>query len=184
MKRIFKLNQTVCSHSTWITAVTMALTLSACSTTIPRNDSVPPEVRLTLTGPGIGRKEMSNPPRDNWTGPGGIQYFNMQPGAQYNFILSVSDQGGVQRAHLRFPDDFTVSDVSPADVVESTSGISTSLTLSGERSDPRTGLVMTGTIVATRRNLSFEFQVEGDDFGGSSGRPNQTFMSVNVFSGD
>ncbi len=170
----------VMGGSVRITAVIMALTLAACATTIPETDSEPPEVRLTVTGPGLGRKEMSNPPQASWTAPDGSQYFNLQPGVRYNFILSVSDDGGVERAHLRFPANFTVSDVTPAGVVESNSAILKNLTLTGNRSDPRTGLVISGTVEGVA-GTSFEFQAEGDDFGGASGRSNQRFMSVDVF---
>ena len=163
-----------------ITAL-ITLTLSACATTIPETDTTGPEVRLTINGPELGRREMSNPPRAEWTGPGGIQFFNLQAGVRYNFILSVSDQGGVARAHLRMPDNVIVSGLSPTDVDETTSGISRHLTLLGDRAHPTTGLVISGTLVPPAQT-SFEFQVEGDDFGGASGRANQTFMNVNVFS--
>lgn len=167
-----------------VAAIVASFVLAACTTTIPETDSEPPEVRLTITGPGIGRQEMSNPPRESWTGPGGIQLFNLLENESYNFILSVSDEGGVARAHLRMSDNVAVSDVAPAEVSESTSGVSRSLTLLGSRSDPRTGLVISGTLEPTWLNESFEFHVEGDDFGGRSGPPNQRFMSVNVFVDD
>lgn len=170
-------------HPASILALGLICTLAACATTIPDTDSEAPEVRLTVSGPGIGRQEMSNPPRDHWAGPGGIQLFDLEPGVPYNFILSVSDQGGAARAHLRMPDDVVVTGLSPAEVRETTSGVSRSLTLFGDRANPTTGLVISGTLTAPR-NTSFEFQAEGDDFGGSTGRTNQTFLSVNVFVGE
>lgn len=183
MASLFTTLQPLSPCAARIAVIALALTLAACATTIPETDTEAPEVRLTVTGPGIGRQEMSNPPRDSWTGPGGIQLFDLQPGVRYNFVLSVSDQGGVARAHLRMPDNFTVSGLAPAEVDESTSGVSRSLTLFGDRSNPTTALVISGTLQAPP-NISFEFQVEGDDFGGAAGRSNQRFMSVNVFVGD
>lgn len=167
-----------------VAAAAAPLVLTACRTTIPETDSEPPEVRLTITGPGIGRQEMSNPPRESWTGPGGVQLFNLLENAEYNFTLSVSDEGGVQRAHLRMSENVVVSDVAPAEVSEGTSGVTRSLTLLGDRGDPRTGLVISGTLEPTWLNESFEFHVEGDDFGGRTGPPNQRFMSVSVFVDD
>lgn len=160
------------------------LTLAGCRTMIPPSDTEPPEVRLTITGPGLGSREMSNPPRDNWTAPDGSQLFELEPDVRYNFIVSVSDSGGVQRAHFRMPDTIEVFDVAPAEVVEATGEITRSLTLTGNRSDPRTGLVISGSLEATRLHESFAFHLEGDDFGGASGSPNQTFMSVIVFTDD
>ena len=46
--------------------------ISGCETTIPEPDTQLPEIRLTITGPGIGRQEFTNPPQDNWSGPGGV----------------------------------------------------------------------------------------------------------------
>lgn len=166
-----------------ILALSLVCTLAACATTIPDTDLEAPEVRLTISGAGIGRQEMSNPPRAEWTGPGGVQLFDLEPGVRYNFTLSVSDEGGAARAHLRMPDDVIVSGLAPAEVEETTSGVSRSLTLFGDRSSPTTGLVISGTLVPPR-NTSFEFQAEGDDFGGTAGRTNQRFLSVNVFVGD
>jgi hypothetical protein len=170
-------------HAARLSALALACTLAACATTIPETDTEAPEVRLTISGPGLGRQEMSNPPRAAWTGPGGVQLFDLQPNVRYNFILSVGDEGGAARAHLRMPDDVVVTDLAPTDVEETTSGVSRSLTLFGDRSSPTTGLVISGTLTAPR-NTSFEFQAEGDDFGGVAGRTNQRFLSVNVFVGD
>lgn len=108
----------------------------------------------------------------------------MVANVEYNFVLSVSDEGGVERAHLRISDNVIVSSVAPPEVTETTSGVSRSLTLMGDRGDPRTGLVITGTLEPTLLNESFGFHVEGDDFGGASGPSNQRFMSVNVFVDD
>jgi hypothetical protein len=165
----------------WIAATAILLTLASCATTIPTTDTTQPEVRLTITGPGIGNKQMSNPPRDEWTGPGGVQYFNLQPDARYSFVLTVSDQGGIERAHMRLSDHLELTDIAPAGVVVSTVGINHSLTLTGSRSDPRTGLVITGSFTSSSINTGVEFLVEGDDFGGSSGRSNQRFMNVFSF---
>ena len=126
---------------------------------------------------------MTNPPRESWTAPDGSQYLDLQPGVRYNFVLAVSDEGGVERAHIRLPNEFIVSDLVPATVNNSTGPIMRSLTLTGNRSDPRTGLVISGNFVAPPGAQSFEFQMEGDDFGGSSGRSNQRFMNVNAYVG-
>lgn len=158
----------------------LLFSLGGCATTIPETDSASPEIRLTVSGGGIGSQAMSNPPRDDWTAPDGSQYLDLEPGVHYNFILSVSDQGGVARAHLRMPYNATVTDLAPEAVRETVSGITRVLELRGDRSDPKTGLVITGRM-SLPASTSFEFQTEGDDFGGRAGRTNQTFMNVNTF---
>ncbi|HKJ18224.1 MAG TPA: hypothetical protein VJ984_12795 [Xanthomonadales bacterium] len=166
-------------HIAYAILLVSLFTLAGCATTIPETDSVPPEIRLTISGGGIGSQAMSNPPRDNWTAPDGSQYLDLDPGVSYNFVFSVSDQGGVARAHLRMPDWGEVTDLAPDDVRETVSGVSRILELRGDRSNPTTGLVITGK-VSFPGNPSFEFQAEGDDFGGRAGRTNQTFMNVNT----
>lgn len=171
------------SIATLISLLALLLTLGGCATTIPDTDTVAPEISLTISGGGSGSQTMSNPPRDNWTGPGGIQYLDLSPGISYSFILSVSDQGGVARAHLRMPENAVVSDLAPGDATETVSSLTRRLELRGDRSSPTTGLVITGKVTLPA-DISFEFQTEGDDFGGRAGRVNQTFMNVNTFVDD
>lgn len=164
-----------------IVTALLAVALGGCRTMIPATDTTPPRVELTITGPGIGRQTMTNPPRSQWTGSGGAQLFDLQRRAPYRFTLVVSDSGGVARAHLRMPATFTVSDLSPAGVTNTTDALSRSLTLLGSRDDPRTGLVIGGTFeTPAAGGLSFEFQAEADDFGGTSGARNQAFLNVNA----
>jgi hypothetical protein len=160
-----------------------ALAMAAgCTTTIPETDTTPPRVELQISGPGVGSESMSNPPRDLWQGPGGVQYFDLVPGAEYGFTLIVSDDGGVSRATLALPDNLAVSNVEPAGVVTTMTGGSRRLTIEGNRADPRTALTITGRMgTGGGSGLLFAYNAEGNDFGGRSGPPNQTFLSVEVF---
>lgn len=159
-----------------------AICMSGCATTIPSTDTTPPELRLVISGPGIGRHEMTNPPRSSWTGPSGAQLFDLLPNTEYNYVLTVSDRGGAARANLRMPDNFTVVELNPSDATQGTTTLEITLTLRGSRSDPRTALVIAGKFrtpdLPSGEVLVFDFNVEGDDFGGASGSPNQRFMSV------
>jgi len=162
----------------------VALAIAGCETTIPETDTLPPEIRLTVNGPGIGRQEMSNPPRENWTASDGTQLFDLAPNTEYHFVLTVSDQGGVARANLRVPDNFRVTSLAPESATEEVVGVTRSLTLRGSRADPRTGLIISGRFQTPNTDpgnlIPFEFLMEGDDFGGASGRPNQRFMNVSA----
>jgi len=165
-------------------AVCLAVVVeTGCETDVPETDTQPPEIRLTITGPVIGRQEMTNPPTETWTGPGGVQLFDLAPDTEYAFVLSVSDEGGVARANLRMGESITIVSVTPSDTTEEIVGVERSLTLRGARADARTGLVMSGRLRTPDTGsdvLSFEFKTEGSDFGGDSGRPNQRFMNVNA----
>ena len=122
---------------------------------------------------------MTNPPRDEWTGEGGTQFFDLLRDTRYNFTFVVSDSGGVARAHLRMPLEFTVSNLGPAAVQNEADALLRRLTLLGNRADPRTGLVITGSFqTPSTGTLSFAFQTEGSDFGGTAGSSNQRFMNV------
>ncbi len=171
-----------CSSIRASIGVCAMLLLTACATTIPETDAVAPEIRLTITGSGVGRQEMSNPPRAAWTGPGGAQLFDLQPGTEYSFVLLVSDQGGVERANLRMPREFALSEVAPAAVEQTTTALEKSLTLRGSRSAPVTGLTISGKFQTPELStiLAMQFFCEADDFGGASGRSNQRFLSVDA----
>jgi len=174
---------------TWMRRLAGALVLASaasagCAITIPASDATPPRVELTISGPGIGTRTMTNPPRARWVGDDGAQLFTLLPDARYTFRVVVSDPGGVGRAHLRVPLEFTVIDLSPAAVRNEPGPLQRSLTLIGSRGDPRNGLVITGSFRTHASGiLAFDFNVEGDDFGGASGAPNRTAMSVQVNAG-
>ena len=162
------------------------IALIGCATMIPGRDVTPPTVSLIINGPGIGPQLMNNPPRELWTAEDGSQFVELLPGTRYSFTLVVADEGGVARAHLRVPDVFTFSNVSPAEVRRERGVITRNLILFGNPGNPRSHLVISGTFttpttpdLSTNEVLSFEFQTEGDDFGGDSGAGrNQRFMDV------
>lgn len=158
------------------------LAISGCPATIPESDTEPPEIRLEISGGGISRQVMTNPPRDIWTAPDGTQLFDLEPNTEYRFLFTVTDSGGVAHANIRIPDNFSFSDISDG-AIEEIVGVSRRLTVRGSRDDSRTGLVIVGKFRTpdTERNnaISFTFEMEGTDFGGASGRrSNQRFMSV------
>lgn len=159
------------------------LSLLSCDATIPATDTDKPSITFTMKGPGIGLQEMKNPPTEEWSAPDGTQLFNMMADSTYSFTLIVSDAGGVERAYLSMSSqDIVLSDIDPAETVESESGIRRTLTLTGLRSEPKTALVITGKMRMPSEEMGVGFAVEADDFGGASGTSNQRFMSVDAFS--
>lgn len=159
----------------------VSLTFTNCSVTIPATDTTKPNIELRINGPGVN-STMKNPPTESWAAESGAQLFNLTPGVEYNFSLIVSDSGGVKRAAIYFPDITNFSSIAPSTVTERNVGISTVLTNTGSRSNPLSGLTITGKFVIPNANTSFNINVEADDFGGVSGSINQRFMSVNVSS--
>jgi hypothetical protein len=155
--------------------------LAGCATMIPVTDDVPPRLELAVRGPGIGRQVMTNPPRETWSGPGGAQLFDLQRDTTYDFTFVVSDSGGVARAHLRMPAELEVSGLTPAAATNTADGLQRRLVLAGDRADPRTGLVISGSFRTPRSGVvAFRFQAEGDDFGGTAARTNQRFLNVDA----
>ena len=168
--------------SKFLVALAPLASAVGCATTIPDTDTTPPRVELRISGPGVGNQTMSNPPRDLWVGPGGIQYLELVAGADYRFTLLVTDDGGVSRAYLSLPENLELSDVEPAGVVTMTDALLHRMTIAGNRADPRTALTITGRM-GTRgaTNMSFPYNAEGDDFGGRTRAINQTFLTVEAF---
>lgn len=161
----------------------VVLLAAGCATVIPNVDTAPPRVELRISGEGVGNETMSNPPRASWTAPDETQYLDLLPDTEYRFTLTVSDAGGAKRAALTFISSIEVVAVAPDRVIVDEGSVATRLTLMGTRDDPRTGLVMSGTLRTPRLTpnqlTGFTFDVESSDFGGRNGRdPNQTFMQV------
>jgi hypothetical protein len=169
-------------HAAIVIPLAFLIALAACATTIPAADATPPSVELTITGPGIGSRTMTNPPREVWTATNGAQYFDLPANSRYNFRLVVSDAGGVARAVVMMPREFVVSNLN-AGVTQTAEPLMWTLTAVGTRADPRNGLVITGSF-QTAGNLSFEFLAEGADFGGTAGTPNRRGLRVNVAVGN
>lgn len=159
----------------------MALATSGCETDIPDTDTTKPEIRLTITGPGIGQQEMTNPPKRYWATPEGWQLFDLLPNTEYSFTLTVSDQGGVSFASYLMPREFIFTEIYPENAIERVQTLTRGLTLAGSRDDPRTGLIMGGKFrTPDIYSLSFEFKAYGKDFGGTSGQRNARYLSVNA----
>lgn len=155
-----------------------ALAAAGCETTLPDADDEAPEIRLVLSGGGIGSQTMSNPPTETWAETDGTQLFNLTSGAHYPFTLTVTDDGGVARVALRMPADISVTNLSPG-VRDESGGLTRTLLIEGDRSSPRNALVISGRMTpSATSSTGFVFDVESEDFGSGGGFVNQRFMLV------
>ena len=156
----------------------LVLLVSGCATRIPTTDIIPPEVELVISGPGIGRVVMSNPPMEEWVGDGGDVDF--RSGTSYRFTVTVNDKGGVRGAGAQFPSDLTVGSLTPADARVETAGLSTVVSVNGDPADPRTLLSVSGTVTFPSRPFgsTFDFDGYGFDYGGTSGLSNETRVTA------
>ena len=163
-------------------AVALLVVVAGCRTTIPVTDTTAPRVELRISGPGIGKQTMSSPPFSLWEGTDRLQYFDLVAGAEYQFALIVSDDGGVSRAFIQMPIELEVARIWPRDVFMATDAFVRQLTVWGSRADPRSDLSITGRMrPRSATTVGFAFHAEGDDFGGRSGPLHRTFLSVEAF---
>ena len=159
----------------------LSIFIAGCRTSIPVTDTTAPDLEFTLSGPGIGRETMTNPPRELWSGPENSDHLTLIPNAQYNFTFVVSDHGGVFAAQMQIYNELEITRLTPAEARNEVSGLSRILTASGDRSDPRTGLVISGTFDTTGSSgHSFNIGLLGSDFGGTTGTRNEREMRINL----
>ena len=163
-------------------ALALLVFVTGCRTTIPVTDRTAPRVELRISGPGLGQQTMSSPPFSLWVGTDRLQYFDLVAGAEYQFALIVSDDGGVSRAFIQMPIEIEVSRIWPPGVAMATDAFVRQLTVWGNRADPRSELSITGRMrPRAATTVGFAFHTEGDNFGGRSGPVLQTFLSVEAF---
>ncbi|MEO1251860.1 MAG: hypothetical protein AAFW81_05885 [Pseudomonadota bacterium] len=168
-----------------VAAALASLAILGCETTIPASDTTPPRVELRLSGPGGG--SVSNPPREVWTGPGGVQYMELNAGGEYGFTVIVSDTGGVASAALQLDQDIEIVSLDNASSVSNTvSGLSRILRITGARARPLTALTISGRLRFRELNnpsvgaetVSTVMRASGSDFGGASGPANTTNLEL------
>lgn len=135
---------------------------------IPEIDETSPGFILRVTGPGVNATIDQDTDFENIN-------LNLLADEVYNFSYLATDQGGVGYQELRIGpyDQFEFSDLSPALLINETSGLTRSLRQLGEATNPRTALSIGGNFISVNETSSdFIFTIR--DFGGASGAPNQT----------
>ncbi|WP_308993359.1 hypothetical protein QLS71_014160 [Mariniflexile litorale] len=152
----------------------------SCETDIPVTDDTPPAFTFRVTGDGFEHVFNQDTDYSN------IQ-LNLKHDAEYDFILSGSDAGGVKLIQWQLPGDdfieFETAVQSPWAVTNPT--ISTKvIEWEGNYNNPLTGNILAGTFESNGENISMSFRFLISDFGGESGISNTTSKELTLYIGE
>lgn len=154
-----------------------AVSLAGCvMDEIPEIDETPPGFIFRITGYGVNAQFDQTLDFEN-------NQLNLLVGKTYIFSYLASDQGGVgfQEISIGPYDQFELTNLSSALVINQTSGLTRYLSQLGELSSPQSALSIGGNIKPIDETTAdFRFVVR--DFGGSTGSPNQTNAYLRVYS--
>lgn len=158
----------------------LLITAQSCETDIPVIDDVPPTFTFRITGDGFEHTFNQDSDFTN------IQ-LNLKHDAEYDFILSGSDNGGVKLIQWQLPgDDFIEFDstVSSPWTVTNISSINKIIKWEGNSNNPLTGNILAGTFESNGENISISFRFLISDFGGESGVSNTTSKELTIYIGE
>ena len=151
----------------------------SCETDIPETDTTPPEFTFRITGDGFERVFNSDEDYSN------IQ-LNLKSDAEYDFIYTGSDEGGVKLIQWQLPisDYIEFASTLPDSWQDNVSGLSRIIKWTGDSTNPLTGNILTGTFEANGELVSETFRFFVSDFGGESGDSNTVLKELNIYIGD
>ncbi len=153
----------------------------SCETEVPEVDDTPPTFSFRVTGDGFDRTFTQDDDFAN------LQ-LNLRHDADYDIIYSGADQGGVRNITLRYTTDYIEFDDNPpfpaAPWTQDFSGLSAFVEWEGDRSNPLTGSILTGTFRPNGENVSTSFSFSVTDFGGENNDANTTTGELNILIGD
>ena len=155
-------------------------TALCCETDIPATDTIPPEFTFRITGDGF--EHVFNQDEDY----SNLQ-LNLKTGASYDFIYTGSDEGGVKTIQWQLPinDYIEITSTIPDNWENNISGLSRIIQWNGNRNNPLTGNILSGTFEAhTVDNFTTDaFRFTVSDFGGESGSSNTVFRELTIVIG-
>ncbi|WP_158849444.1 hypothetical protein [Algibacter sp. L1A34] len=158
----------------------LLITAQSCETDIPETDNIPPTFSFRITGDGFEYVFDQDTDYDN------IQ-LNLKHDAEYDFIFSGSDNGGVKLIEWQLPDDDFIefdSTVSSPWTVTNVSSINKIIKWEGNSNNPLTGNILAGTFESNGENISDTFRFFVSDFGGESGVSNTTSKELTIYIGE
>jgi len=157
----------------------IAIVMQSCTVDIPETDTIPPQFSFRITGDGFDRTFDQNTDFDSFQ-------LNLTEDAQYDFILTGSDAGGVKEITWQYPHDNIefVDPISSPWMVTRLSGLSSQISWQGDSSNAITGNILTGKFKPNGELVSFSFDFGVKDFGGQLGTVNTFFASLSIYSGN
>ncbi len=175
-----KKNKTLLAKLTSHTLIFVILIgLQSCTVDIPDSDTTPPQFSFRITGDGFDQTFDQNTDFHSFQ-------LNLREDAEYDFILTGSDTGGVKEITWQYPHDYIefVDPISSPWTVTRTSGLSSQISWQGDFTNAITGNILTGKFKPNGELVAFSFDFGVKDFGGQSGTVNSFFASLNLFSGN
>ena len=156
---------------------------SGCTVTIPESDRTPPTFILEITN-GLPGGSVRITSEDDLS----RKQLNLRRNTLYQFRFSGSDEGGLEALKLRvnWPTDFLgLSLASDEYIIVTDEPTSRELTWLGSRSDPKSGMLITGQLNTIMYNQSYalvsvEWDMIASDFGGTSDSSNSTTKTLKV----
>ena len=147
----------------------------SCETEIPETDVIPPGFTFQITGDGFS--ETFNQDTDF-----GSFQLNLREDTAYDFILTGSDADGLKRVEWYVVSDYIdiETDINSPWSVSATSPLVDVVSWNGNRNDPLTGSILTGTFRTRGNSIALGMTFYLTDFGGESGRSNSSSGELNI----
>lgn len=155
------------------------LVFAGCAVKIPDTDTTPPQITVSITGPGVRVTFNSQAQADR-------KQINLQHGGLYTINSIVTDNGGVSR-HTFYtsipPTDATFGEFKDQNsnvITQTLAPLRTMYTIRGNRAAPKSGLIINGSITfpASLGTTAFDLFTEGTDFGGRAATSNLSVLTI------
>lgn len=149
-----------------IVALSLLMITQACETEIPETDVDPPTFSIQITGDGFDETFDQDTDFDSFQ-------LNVREGAEYTFLISGADTGGLKRFELYFqPGHIQMNPNLGGNWARtSSSGLTDMLYWTGNASSPLTGTLLNGTFIADGDSVSSPITFYLTDFGAAKVLP-------------
>ena len=167
-------------HFIYLLILLATFSITSCETDIPENDDTAPEFSFKITGDGFSHTFDQDDDFENFQ-------LNLRADAEYNFILTGSDQGGVEVIQWQLPSsdyiEFVTSIPNPW-TISNISILTRMIQWQGDENNPLTGSILNGPFEANGQNIILSFGFYVSDFGGESGSSNTVSKELNLYIGN
>ncbi|CAM4082134.1 hypothetical protein ZORO111903_00050 [Zobellia roscoffensis] len=160
-----------------ITTIFLILTIVSCETEIPETDNVSPNFSIRISGNGFDHTFDQDDDFDNFQ-------LLLREDDEYNFVLTGSDAGGLQKLEMVFQPvflEFSAIITSPWQRTQF-STLSDLISWTGEQSAPVTGTILHGSFIAKGNPIGgTPISISVRDYGGNSIFQNISGGTIDTF---